>query len=353
MDGCSTWMQFQGSGISDGAASGSELQQEQDLLMSSRVKAQLQQIYLLMDMDEEHGHEAPSSLQSSTFSSFSASPDETLSLMPRSSNTITTNSCHHPVDVSSLQPLSPVTYGGHGRAFVPYSRHLSPKKKPKPGSGGQRAIKAAMSAMARMHMARLAQFQCHQMEMAMARRAGTGSSCNQQQHVLSERKRREKLNDSFKALKTVLPRAPKKDKASILIRARDYVNTLRSRVSELEERNRILVEMQHHCTHGADGDNVSSQKIEVDIERAAAEGTSLEFHLKILVGSGCRAMDAVVSILERLKEMGDVRLVAMDTGRKATTLKLHMKSTRCDDIFLKESVIHSVKDVMQSKTEKT
>ncbi|WVZ96905.1 hypothetical protein U9M48_042485 [Paspalum notatum var. saurae] len=267
------------------------------------------QIYLLMDMDDEQGHEAPSS---TTFGSFSASPDETLSLMPRSSNTFTTNSCHQPVDISSLQPLSPseVTYGGHGRAFVPYSRHLSPKKKPKPGSGGQRAIKAAMSAMSRMHMARLAQFQCHQMEMALARRAGTGSSCNQQQHVLSERKRREKLNDSFKALKTVLPPAPKKDKASILIRARDYVNTLRSRVSELEERNRMLEELQHHCTRGGDPDSDFNQKIEVDIDRAAAKGASQEFPPKI-------------------------------------------QSIRCDDIFLKESVIKSVKDVMQSKTETT
>ena len=95
---------------------------------------------------------------------------------------------------------------------MPYSRHLSTRKRPKPGSGGaggQRAIKAAMSALARMHMARLAQWQRYQMEMAVAPPTA-GSSCgNQLQHVLSERKRREKLNDSFKALKTVLPPAPK------------------------------------------------------------------------------------------------------------------------------------------------
>jgi len=101
---------------------------------------------------------------------------------------------------------------GHARgAFMPYSRHLGTKKKPKPGSGagGQRAIKAAMSALARMHMVRLAQWQRYQMEMAVAPPTA-GSSCgNQLQHVLSERKRREKLNDSFKALKTVLPPAPK------------------------------------------------------------------------------------------------------------------------------------------------
>ena len=96
---------------------------------------------------------------------------------------------------------------------MPYSRHLSTRKRPKPGSGGaggQRAIKAAMSALARMHMARLAQWQRYQMEMAAAVAPPTAiSSDNQLQHVLSERKRREKLNDSFKALKAVLPPAPK------------------------------------------------------------------------------------------------------------------------------------------------
>jgi len=118
-----------------------------------------------------------------------------------------------------------------------------------------------------------------------------------------------------------------KDKASILIRARDYVNTLKSRLSELEERNRRLVElMQRQCDDGGDRDDVSYEKIEVDINRAAAaDETSHEFHLKIVVRSGCNAMDAVVAILECLKELGDVRLAAVDTGRRATTLALQMK----------------------------
>ncbi|RLN29113.1 uncharacterized protein C2845_PM05G26420 [Panicum miliaceum] len=286
---------------------------------------------------EEHGHAAPPSSQSSTFpASFSASPDEASSLiMPGSSN----------LDmIPNLEEFIACQEALHGRAqrrnshargaFVPYSRHLSTRKKPKPGAGagGQRAIKAAMSALARMHTVRLAQWQRYQMEMAMELAAvapPTGSNCgNQLQHVLSERKRREKLNDSFKALKTVLPPAPKKDKASILMRARDYVNTLKSRLSELEERNRTLVELQQQCDDGGDRDDVSDEQIELDINRAAeaAEETSQEFHLKIVVRSGCDDMDAVVgSILESLKELGDVRLAAMDTGSRATTLKLHMK----------------------------
>nr|CAB3460476.1 unnamed protein product [Digitaria exilis] len=207
--------------------------------------------------------------------------------------------------------------------------------------------------------ASLAQWQCYQYQMEMAVAPPTtaaGSNCNQVQvqHVLSERKRREKLNDSFKALKAVLPPGPKKDKASILIRARDYVNTLKSRVSELEERNRRLVELQHHCNNGGDRDEVSDGRIEVDIDRAAVvEETSQEYYnLKIVVRSGCNATDAVVVILECLKGIGEVRLEAMDTGSGATTLTLQMKTSRCDDNFLKESVIKSVKGaIIQSKIE--
>jgi hypothetical protein len=228
------------------------------------------QFYLLMGM-ERTGHPAeretttalPPSSESSMFRSFSGSPaDEasSQSLRPRNSNNnnTTANSYHHhPAEVSSqshLTELSPVTYGGGGHrhcddhrcytilnlddefkrcheqplndegaqhnkngfrggAFVPYARHLGPKKKPKPpaGSGGQRAIKAAMAALARMHMVRLAQWQCYQMELVIAPAPPTGgiNGNNQQQHVLSERKRREKLNDSFKALRTVLPPSSK------------------------------------------------------------------------------------------------------------------------------------------------
>jgi len=106
------------------------------------------------------------------------------------------------------------------------------------------------------------------------------------------------------------------------------VSTLKSRVSELEEKNRMLVELLHHRNNGGEGD-VSGKKIEVDIninrEACAVGETSQEFRLKIMVGSECNAMDAVVSILECLKEIGDVRLVAMDTGSRSTTLTLQMK----------------------------
>jgi hypothetical protein len=147
-----------------------------------------------------------------------------------SGSTATTTSFHQPVEVSSLQmPLSPITWGEHHDdlcldnldtilnldsivtqeqgesrgAFRPYVRHLNPRTKPKPGACGQRAIKAAMSALERMHVAWLAHI--HRQRQWCRMTMAPPPSVNQQQHVLSERKRREKLNDSFKALKAVLP----------------------------------------------------------------------------------------------------------------------------------------------------
>ncbi|KAF3340246.1 transcription factor GLABRA 3 [Carex littledalei] len=55
-----------------------------------------------------------------------------------------------------------------------------------------------------------------------------------QSHVMSERRRREKLNEKFVALKSIVPSISKVDKASILGDTIDYVKELERRVEELE-----------------------------------------------------------------------------------------------------------------------
>ncbi|KAL5231760.1 hypothetical protein ABZP36_030536 [Zizania latifolia] len=217
--------------------------------------------------------------------------------------------------------------GGHGAtaasaacAFRPYSRCLGPKKlRPEGTAGGQRAIKTVMSVLSKMHAARLAQYY-QIMEMAASHSrsppAAVVNDCDnnsqlQLKHVLSERKRREKLNDSFKALRAVLPPG-RKDKASVLIRAKDYLNALLARITELEEKSKTLAEArQLHCSDGEKDDEAADDETEVDIGRsAAAEGAPdqcRELHLKIVIGSssGCSAMDAVAGILQGLNDMRD------------------------------------------------
>ncbi|KAD5960923.1 hypothetical protein E3N88_12396 [Mikania micrantha] len=56
-----------------------------------------------------------------------------------------------------------------------------------------------------------------------------------QEHILAERKRREKLTQRFISLSNLLPEIKKMDKATVLEDASNYIKHLQNRVKELEE----------------------------------------------------------------------------------------------------------------------
>ncbi|XP_060211012.1 transcription factor MYC2-like [Lycium barbarum] len=57
-------------------------------------------------------------------------------------------------------------------------------------------------------------------------------------HVEAERQRREKLNHRFYALRSVVPKVSKMDRASLLADAVAYINELKAKVQELESNNK-------------------------------------------------------------------------------------------------------------------
>ncbi|KAJ1690079.1 hypothetical protein LUZ63_014234 [Rhynchospora breviuscula] len=63
-----------------------------------------------------------------------------------------------------------------------------------------------------------------------------------QDHVIAERKRREKINQRLAELSSIIPCTKKTDKLSILIDAVNYVKELQERVKTLEARNPNLID---------------------------------------------------------------------------------------------------------------
>ncbi|XP_020167141.2 anthocyanin regulatory Lc protein-like [Aegilops tauschii subsp. strangulata] len=91
-------------------------------------------------------------------------------------------------------------------------------------------------------------------------------------HVISERRRRERLNEMFMVLKSLVPSIHKVDKASILLETIAYLKELEQRVKELES-NRATIEWRLHDVVGGKK-NVSAGSKRKALEREHNDGQS-------------------------------------------------------------------------------
>uniref|UniRef100_A0A2P2JS11 Transcription factor bHLH18-like n=1 Tax=Rhizophora mucronata TaxID=61149 RepID=A0A2P2JS11_RHIMU len=97
------------------------------------------------------------------------------------------------------------------------------------------------------------------------KRIGTSTRLSQsEEHVMAERKRREKLNQRFIALSAIVPDLKKMDKASVLGDAIKYLKQLQERVKTLEEQTRRMtvesVVIVKKSQLSSEGDNSSSDE---------------------------------------------------------------------------------------------
>ncbi|XP_074580424.1 putative transcription factor bHLH041 [Curcuma longa] len=233
-------------------------------------------------------------------------------------------------------------------AFMVYHRNLDrelEKSESNNLGGGQRMIKAGIEILRRVSVTR--------MEVQAQEQYRPRS--NQVHHMISERKRREKLNENFHALRLLLPAGSKKDKASVLADTKNYLNSLRAQIKELEERNQML-ELMQSLEGGIDESN---EKVEVQIIRTA-ESTSpasqfINLKLVVIVREECEMMNLVVHVLEWLKQREDAtHLVAMEarTARQSTgailsrvSVGLQLKASDWDEKTFTEAVKRAVNDV--------
>ncbi|KAF3785802.1 putative transcription factor [Nymphaea thermarum] len=154
-------------------------------------------------------------------------------------------------------------------------------------------------------------------------------TASQLSHVISERKRREKLNESFQSLRALLPPGSKlshqlalhllaqfsgnmqKDKASILAGARETLAALKAEVSELERRNQVLQSQStsRPTTEARRGEQESTSGDEgrdVAVTEIWASPEEREIELRIRKGGQFELMDLVLRLLVCIKSMDNV-----------------------------------------------
>ncbi|XP_043724319.1 transcription factor BHLH42 isoform X3 [Telopea speciosissima] len=101
-------------------------------------------------------------------------------------------------------------------------------------------------------------------------RKGTPQDELSANHVLAERRRREKLNERFIILRSLVPFVTKMDKASILGDTIEYVKQLRRRIQDLESRNRQM-EVDQRSSRGGDPQKSGGSK---DQQQRSGPGSS-------------------------------------------------------------------------------
>nr|GLL27505.1 transcription factor bHLH14-like [Ipomoea trifida] len=148
-------------------------------------------------------------------------------------------------------------------------------------------------------------------------------------HVEAERQRREKLNHRFYALRSVVPNVSKMDKASLLADAVTYINRLKAKVEDLE--NKL------GTTHGEN--QMSRKRIMEIMHDAQSTTTSTVDHV---MGGGCAfgAMDVEVKIIG---SEAMIRVHSPDLNYPAARL---MNVLREMELKIHHASVSSVRDLM-------
>ncbi|PON46801.1 Basic helix-loop-helix transcription factor [Parasponia andersonii] len=203
------------------------------------------------------------------------------------------------------------------------------------------------------------------------------TTSTQLHHMISERKRREKLNESFQSLRSLLPPGTKKDKASVLNTTTEYLNSLKAQVEELSRRNKQLeaqvlsqapagIRLTEANKYGhliIDSSSTSDhQRVDVRI-RHVSESTSEEaevIDLQVILRAAIPVDDLVLRILEFLKTDENVSLMSMNANTHLTessstslnrvTLRLRVEGSEWDESAFQEAVRRVVADLAQLKS---
>ncbi|XP_062218596.1 putative transcription factor bHLH041 isoform X2 [Phragmites australis] len=249
-------------------------------------------------------------------------------------------------------------------AFRPYNAAFALRAPRRlPGKPGQRMIKMGISILRRMHMLRFSRESTTGAAMAQPP-APTSSQLN---HMISERRRRERLNESFEALRGLLPPGSKKDKATVLAKTLEYMNILVAQIADLEARNRSLQTRANQRANGGSKERSYSSEQQVVLQ-AGLSGTPERVQVHVSGGastsssssSGPREVtvrvaegdvsELVARVLAAIKEMGCFTVVVVDARRasdgiaQATFTLRATAAGEFDEASLREAVTKAAED---------
>ncbi|KAL2327212.1 hypothetical protein Fmac_020639 [Flemingia macrophylla] len=144
-------------------------------------------------------------------------------------------------------------------------------------------------------------------------------SNTQLHHMISERRRREKINENFQALRALLPPGTKKDKASILIAAKDTLSSLMAEVDKLSKRNQGLTSLLPAKESSAEETKLSlssNERVNVGVSHVPESSSSEErmVDLQVNVRGQISQIDLLIPLLEFLKRAHHVILVTMNAN---------------------------------------
>ncbi|KAF5945911.1 hypothetical protein HYC85_016139 [Camellia sinensis] len=190
---------------------------------------------------------------------------------------------------------------------------------------------------------------------------GTRPTSTQLHHMISERKRREKLNDSFQALRSLLPPGTKKDKASVLAGTTEYLTSLKAQVAELTKRTQsleaqILPPREANEEVSVPSSSSSNQRLDVLITNVAElTSESRIIDLQVIVRRDCNMLDLVIRTMEFLKQVKNVNLISVEADTRVVetnlinrvVLRLRIEGGDWDESSFQEAVRRVVADLAQ------
>ncbi|KAK8602330.1 hypothetical protein V6N13_058028 [Hibiscus sabdariffa] len=190
---------------------------------------------------------------------------------------------------------------------------------------------------------------------------------NQLHRMISERRRRERLNEHFDALRSLLPFGTKKDKASVLTRSAKYLISLKAQISELSRQNQLLQAQLLPAATEASG----SSNLRLNVQRTVSESNKrLNVRLIPVLEStseqqvvdlriGIRGKQPLENILMRLLEFlkldTNVSLMSMEANTQISelgsvnhvNLRLRIEGNGWDESSFQEAVRRLVADLSQ------